>query len=138
GVTIQRYQNPNITWETARKANIGLEVNLFNMLDLNVDLYSEHRTNILMSRAYIPTTMGLQSTPKANVGEAKGQGLDIAIDIQKNYYSGFWFIGRFNMTYATNAYKVYEEPDYHETPWKSRIGRKIGQRWGYVAERLFV
>ncbi|MBY5956929.1 TonB-dependent receptor [Membranicola marinus] len=138
GVTIERYQNPNITWETAEKTNFGIEVNMLNMIDLNIDLFSEHRRNILMNRAYIPTTMGLQSTPRANVGEAKGQGVDVSVDVQKNYNSGFWYIGRFNLTYATSEFKVYEEPNYFESPWKSRIGHAIGQRWGYVAERLFV
>lgn len=138
GVTIQRYENPNITWETSQKSNIGLEINLFNAIDVKVDLFSEHRTNILMNRAYIPTTMGLESIPRANVGEAKGRGLDASIDLQKNYNSGFWYIGRFNITYATSEFKVYEEPNYLESPWKSRIGQPIGQQWGYVAERLFV
>ncbi len=138
GVTIDRYENPAITWETAEKTNIGIEMNLFNMIDVNVDLFSEHRTNILMSRAFIPTTLGLQSTPRANVGEATGQGLDVSVDIQKNYNSGFWYVGRFNLTYATSEFKVFEEPNYLDAPWKSRIGHSLGQRWGYVAERLFV
>jgi len=33
---------------------------------------------------------------------------------------------------------VYEEPTYDNAPWKSRVGYKINQQWGYIAERLFV
>lgn len=43
-----------------------------------------------------------------------------------------------NFTYATSKYKEYEEADYSDVPWKSHIGRKIKQSWGYVAERLFI
>lgn len=138
GITVQRYENPDISWETSEKTNLGLEVNFLNSIDLIVDLYKEHRTNILMNRAYIPTTLGLQSIPRANVGEAKGRGIDASIDYQKSFHSGFWLVGRANFTYATSEFRVYEEPDYSETPWKSRIGRSLGQQWGYVAERLFV
>lgn len=27
---------------------------------------------------------------------------------------------------------------YVQTPWRSRIDQKLSQRWGYVAERLFL
>jgi TonB-linked SusC/RagA family outer membrane protein len=138
GISVIRYANPEITWETSNKTNIGFEMNLFNALDFNVDVYKEHRTNILMNRAFIPATLGLQSMPRANVGEAKGKGIDLSVDYQKNFQSGWWLISRVNFTYATSEFKVYEEPNYIATPWKSRIGKSLGQTWGYVAERLFV
>lgn len=46
--------------------------------------------------------------------------------------------GRLNFTYGRGKYKVYEEPDYSSTPWRSRIGQSVKQAWGYVAERLFI
>lgn len=138
GISVTRYANPEITWETSNKTNIGFEMNLFNSLDFNAEVYQEHRTNILMNRAFIPATLGLQSMPRANVGEAKGKGIDLSLDYSKNFQNGWWLIGHLNFTYATSAFQVYEEPDYTATPWKSRIGRSLGQSWGYVAERLFV
>ncbi len=138
GISVSRYENQDITWETADKTNLGFEMNLFNSVDFNVDVYKEHRSNILMSRSYIPATLGLQSTPRANVGEANGKGIDLSIDYQKNFQSGWWLVGRANFTYATSDFSVYEEPDFSKTPWKSRVGKSLGQTWGYVAERLFV
>ncbi|MCX6220250.1 MAG: TonB-dependent receptor [Bacteroidia bacterium] len=138
GISVSRYENQEITWETANKTNIGFEMNLFNSLDFNVDVYKEYRTNILMNRAFIPSTLGLQSIPRANVGEASGKGIDLSLDYQKNFKSGWWLVGRVNFTYATSEFRVYEEPNYSATPWKSKIGRSLGQSWGYVAERLFV
>ena len=46
--------------------------------------------------------------------------------------------GRFNFTYATSKITKYEEVDYSNTPWRSKVGHSINQQWGYVAERLFV
>jgi len=138
GVSVTRYENPDITWEKARKTNLGVEMNLFNMIDIYADFYREHRSNILMDRAYIPSTMGLQSVPRANLGEARSRGVDLSMDVQKHFRSGWWLFVRGNFTYATAEYTRYEEPDYSASPWMSRVGRPLGQANGYVAERLFV
>ena len=138
GISISRYENPNISWEISRKSNLGIEVDLLSMFDINIDVYKEDRRNILMTRTYIPTTMGLQAPSKANVGRAKGKGIDFSIDFNKSFTPDFWLTGRFNFTYATNKYVEVDEPNYSDTPWKSLVGQKIGQQTGYLAERLFV
>ena len=80
GVSVSRYSNPDITWEKALKTNLGLEVILLNSFDIALDVYSEHRTSIFMVRTATPATMGLQAQPGANIGEAKGSGVDFSID----------------------------------------------------------
>jgi TonB-linked SusC/RagA family outer membrane protein len=138
GVSISKYPNDNITWETAKKLNIGIELGMFNKLDIQADLFSEYRNNILMTRSAIPSTMGLQDIPRANVGEAASKGIDISLNYNHSITKDFWVSGMANFTYATSEFKVYEEPDYSDTPWKSHVGRSLNQKWGYVAERLFV
>jgi TonB-linked SusC/RagA family outer membrane protein len=138
GVSIVRYPNENITWETSKKTNLGLELGLFNKWELQVDVYRDDRYNILMDRSSIPTTMGLSTGIKANVGKAVSKGVDLSLDYNQYFSNNFWMSGRANFTYAHSAYKVYEEPDYSLTPWRSRVGYSLSQQWGYVAERLFV
>lgn len=138
GVSISRYANDQITWETAQKLNVGTEIGLFDKLEIMVDVYHEHRRNILMSRASIPTTMGLQATPQANVGQAIGRGIDFSLDYNQSFANGLWVTARANFTYATAKYKVYEDVDNTATPWLNRLGQPVTQQWGYIAERLFV
>lgn len=138
GVSINRYANDQITWEVASKLNLGLELGLFGKIDIMADVYKENRKNILQSRTNIPATMGLHVTPRANVAEAAGKGIDLSMDINHFFNSDFWITGRLNFTYATSEWMLYEEPDNSLTPWLSRIGLPINQQWGYVAERLFV
>jgi TonB-linked SusC/RagA family outer membrane protein len=141
GISIQRYADPDITWEISKKQNYGLEVNLWNSLEIQVDHFREKRIQILQERASIPTTMGLQgSNPRANIGEASGNGWEVSIDYNKSFNKDLWAMIRGNFTYAASKYDVYEEPDYVAAgaPWRSRVGNKLSQIYGYIAERLFI
>ena len=140
GISISRYEDPYITWEISRKSNFGIELNLWNSLEIQADYFRENRSNILQTRADIPTTMGLQAIPKANIGEAAGSGVDISVDYNKVFNKDLYMILRGNFTYASSEFLIYEEPDYVSinTPWRSHVGQKISQRWGYIAERLFL
>lgn len=137
GISISRYSNEDITWETARKTNFGIELGLFDKIELQADYFIESRWNILMPRASIPTTMGLQAEVLANVGKAKSSGVDLSLDYNHVINKDFWLTGMANFTYATSQFEVYEEPKYSNAPWKSRIGTSLNQGFGYVAERLF-
>src|SRR5690606_34943251 len=138
GISISRYEDPFITWEISQKTNLGLELNLWNSLEIQADYFSEQRSNILQTRADIPTTMGLQATPKANIGKASSQGGEVSVDYNKSFDSGFWAVLRGNFSFTSSRFEIYEEPDYSATPWRSREGQRISQRWGYIAERLFL
>lgn len=138
GVSISRYENPDITWEIAQKTNIGIEMKLFNKIGIEADFFTEYRRNILMTRAFIPSYLGLSAPIRANVGEAAGRGFDMSIDYQHSFSPDFWITARGNFTYATSEFKVNEEPEYEVETWKSKIGYPLSQRWGYIAERLFV
>lgn len=140
GISMSRYANEYISWETAYKTNLGVELNLLDKLEVQADVFFEKRKNILMTRSDIPSTMGLVATPQANVGKASGKGFEVSMDYTHSFPSGLWLIGRGTFTYATGRFDLYEEPDYAKdgTPWRAHTGQKIGQVWGYVAERLFV
>src|SRR5690606_27518249 len=131
GVSIGNYPNSLIGWEIAHKTNLGLEIGLANgKADIMVDVFRERRTNIRQDRADIPISMGLWSIPQVNVGEANGEGIDVSLDYNQTFGNRFWMVARGNFTYARSTFQVYEEVDYPDTPWKSRIGRPISQRWG--------
>ena len=138
GVSVTRYANEDITWEKSYQQNLGLELGLFRAITLNVDFFKQHRTNILMARAFVPTTMGLSAPIQANVGESSSQGVDAALTVSKTFDNGLFLSAMGNFTYATNKYLVNEEPEYQNEPWRSRVGQNIYQTYGYIAERFFV
>jgi TonB-linked SusC/RagA family outer membrane protein len=138
-VEFLRYANPYITWEISRKQNYGLELKLWNSLELQFDYSRENRSNILQERI-IPTTMGLSGgeIPKANIAEASGQGFEVMVDYSKSFNKDFWTVVRGTFTYASSKFDVYEEMDYDLGPRRSHVGQKLSQEYGYIAERLFL
>lgn len=138
-ISFNQYANPLIGWETSYKTNLGLELILFKDLAINVDLFKERRVNILQERSE-PSTMGLKSHPFVSIGKAKSKGFEISADYNHSFTPDFFVSFRGNFTYAGSAYVEFEEPDYALAglPYKSVIGRSLGQQWGLVAERLFI
>lgn len=138
GIAISRYANNDITWEEAEITNLGMDLSLFNSLNIVVDVYRQHRRKILMSRAFIPTTLGLTTNVSANVGEAEGKGFDVAMDYHKTFGKA-WIQARGTFTFATSKLLVNEEPDYPQNmKYLSRVGHSLALVYGFLAERLFV
>lgn len=137
GVSFNRYANDKIGWETAYKMNVGIEASTKYGLSLNAEFFTERRENILLNRV-IPGTMGIQPAVKANLGKAKGHGMDLELNYEKSFNKDLWITGRGTFTYAVSEAVEWEEPDYSNTPWLSKVGKSLGQTWGYIAERLFV
>lgn len=139
GIAVTRYENKDITWETSYKTNIGFELGLFNDLNIEFDVYREKRTNILMPRASIPNEIGLAAAVQANVGEARAQGFEVAMDYNKTFANQTWLSVRGNFTFATAKYSIYEEPEYApENKHLSRVDVPVSRGRGYIAERLFI
>jgi TonB-linked SusC/RagA family outer membrane protein len=136
GIDVERYANEGIGWEVAYKTNLGAEIALNNGLSANLDFFREKRTNILLDRV-MPSQLGVIPAVKSNLGTAQGQGFDMELNYEKSFNKDLWLTGRGTFTYATSKVMEWEEPDYSATPWMSRVGYKINQQWGYIAERLF-
>ena len=45
GVSIKRYANESIGWEISKKMNVGIELGLFDKVEIQADYYTERRSN---------------------------------------------------------------------------------------------
>jgi TonB-linked SusC/RagA family outer membrane protein len=139
GYHVNRYANPNITWEQSEKINLGVELSLFKeeAVKFQVDVFRDLRSRIYMARQNFPSTAGLETTIHGNAGKVESQGIDASLDIQHFFTRDAWITGRANLTYATNRYLELDEKNYPDEYLK-RKGSSISQPWGLIAERLFV
>ncbi len=129
----------DVTWETARRQNLGIEINtLNNNLQLIVELFKERREGILRQAYTIPYASGYRydNIPYGNIGITENKGIDITL--QYNKYFGRDAFLTFRGTFNYNRNKIIQDelPPW-QYPWLDRDGLPIGQRFGYVALGLF-
>ncbi|PZP42320.1 MAG: SusC/RagA family TonB-linked outer membrane protein [Pseudopedobacter saltans] len=82
GVNTIAYPNPDITWETSRQGNLGIDMTFLNSLNITIDLYKQHRFNIYQTRV-VPQALGLEAAVAANLGSANTKGMDVQMDYSK-------------------------------------------------------
>lgn len=129
--------NPNVTWETAWKHNLGIETRMFeNNLTLNVDLFYEKRDNILLIRQDIPVLIGQTNTPPVNVGKMENKGYEIELRYNKRVNKNLAFELGGNYNFARNKILSQTEPP-RKYPWMERTGKRFGEKFGYETEGFF-
>ncbi|MDR0543226.1 MAG: TonB-dependent receptor [Dysgonamonadaceae bacterium] len=136
GYIVNRYANEEISWDRSLKTNYGVELGLFEKLNLQVDYYTDLRSGIYETNEYVPSTMGLTTSIKSNIGVQDNKGIDISADFEWIAKRDFWLTSRFNFTYAHGVVIENGEPDYHYD-YQSKLHYSPNQPFGYVAERLF-
>ncbi|RZF59996.1 SusC/RagA family TonB-linked outer membrane protein [Sphingobacterium corticibacterium] len=136
GVEIRSYENRNISWETSRMSNVGVEATLFDKLNIIAEVYKNHRYDILRER-FIPSSEGLEASVSTNLGEVDSKGIDLSADYSKSFSNGWWTSFRGNFTFSTNRYTYIEEPNFAEE-WRHFMGQPLNRQYGFIAERLFV
>lgn len=138
-VTERAEPNPLITWERARKTDIGLEVSLFNsFLDLEVDYFYEKRSNMLVAPDVItPLEYGV-GLSQVNAGIMDNRGIDLFAGL--NYRAGKDWLVRLNgtFTFAKNKLlQTFENTVTYNNPNRRRTGRPLGTQFGYNALGFF-
>ena len=122
--------NPNVTWETASKINVGLDAAfLRDRLHTYVDFFWEDRQGILVSNeATLPAVTYLPSS-YVNEGRVKNHGFEVTLNWEDRIGDFRYSISP-NFSYAKN--KVIEmlevEPMYD---YLRRTGLPVGQPFGY-------
>ncbi len=129
---------PDLTWETASKKNIGLELGLWNnAVNYTIDFFREDRRDIFMQRTNVPGSAGFNRPVWANFGEVVNRGFDMSLTISKQLSQDFFVSALANYTFARNKITEQDESIGVQGTYRSHIGRPIGQLYGLIAEGLF-
>ena len=71
--------NVDLTWERTMNYNVGIDLSMFDRcLNFTADAYIRNTTDLLLDKAYAPST-GVTSA-KANLGELQNKGFEFQID----------------------------------------------------------
>lgn len=127
--------NPDLTWERAKKMNIGADIYLFkDKVRITADYFHERRTNILTTRSIIPTIVGA-SFPAYNLGKMTNRGVDGEITYRDRVgIFNYWAKGIF--TFARNKVEYMEEvPNVYS--YQNKTGQPHQQFYGLIAEGFY-
>ena len=128
--------NPLVTWETARKQNYGLDMNLFGgKLGLNVDYFREYRKDILTKRQTVPGYLAID-LPAVNIGEVKNQGYEIELKWRQKIRPDVRYWINLNTSHAVNEIIFMDEVEQPE-PYLYRTGHPVNQYFGYIFEGFY-
>ncbi len=139
GAYVDTEANPNITWEVAKKTDIGLEASLWNSLvTMEVDYFHEMRSNMLLSpEVTVPYEYGLDLAEE-NAGKMKNNGLEMSIGLNYRFANGLKVGLNGNFSYARNKLvEVFETDATYNNPNRRKTGRPLNTMFGYHSLGLF-
>ena len=128
--------NPNVTWEHAYKQDYGVDVNFFkDRLRATFDYYYEHRTDILLTSAEIPSFIGF-TLPPTNDGVVNSWGYELSLKWQDQIGKNFRYWVGGNLSYNQNeVVERMEAPAPND--YQLQKGHRLGARSMYQFWRFY-
>lgn len=130
---ITRLGNPNLSWETVEKRNLGIDYTFFNgKISGSVDVFSDDRSRIIINgnNRAIPTYFGV-SAPQANLGRVKGKGYEFELRFNHTFGKNLRVWANTNMTHAENKTIFRDDPDLLPE-YQKNAGQMLGQTRSYM------
>lgn len=131
--------NINITWERAKKSDIGIEGTLFNgLFSFEADYFYEKRSNMLVSPdVTTPVEYGV-GISQVNAGVMENKGIDLSATLSKMFSKNVFVSIRGTFTYTKNRLlQVFENPVTFNNPNRRLTGRPLGTQFGFKAIGYF-
>ncbi|MGN6437171.1 MAG: SusC/RagA family TonB-linked outer membrane protein [Agriterribacter sp.] len=131
--------NPNITWERARKVNIGAEFSLFKgLFTLEADYFFEKRNNMLVApNVSVPGEYGI-GLAQENAATMSNRGFEFTAGSTYRPSKDLTIGLTANFTFARNKLlQIFENSATFNNPNRKLTGRALGTQFGYRALGYF-
>jgi TonB-linked SusC/RagA family outer membrane protein len=131
--------NPFITWERAKKTDIGFEGTLWKgLLNFEIDYFREKRSNMLVNPdVVLPSEYGI-GLSQVNAGIMQNRGIEFSASSTYRVNSDLQISLGGNFTFAKNkVLQVFETPTTYNNPNRRVTGRPLGTQFGFNALGFF-
>jgi hypothetical protein len=131
--------NPNLTWEKARKTNIGIDATLLKHLTVTIDLFHEHRYDIITdmsggNKLGFSDIVG-KDAPYINSGIVNNKGFDLEMGWSGSIGKNATYFIRPNVSFARNNIVFMNEIPY-AFAGRANTGRRIGEHFTYIYDHF--
>ena len=121
--------------EKAYKYNVGIDAKLFDALDVTLDLWKQHRTDIWVSAAGKYSAVLGMDAPYENAGIVDAHGLELGLDFNKTFGQVMFNLGGNFMLTKSKIKEQLEEPRLYDN--LVQTGNPVGQIYGLEAIGFF-
>ena len=132
--------NANLTWEKARKLNVGIDFTTLNQrLALTIDAFYEYRFDIItdMNSDGImgyPDIVGKDAALQ-NLGEVSNRGVDIELSWNDKIGKDFRYYIRPPLTFSRNRLE-YKAEVARKNSWRKETGKRLYENFVYVFDHF--
>lgn len=131
--------NPNITWERAKKTDVGIEASLWRgLLNVEADFFYEKRSNMLVNPdVIVPAEYGI-GLSQVNAGVMQNKGIDLSVGSSRRISKDLRFSLSGSFTYAVNSLlQVFEASATYDNPNRRLTGKPLGTQFGFKSLGFF-
>ena len=132
--------NENLTWEKARKLNVGIDFTTLNQrLALTVDAFYEYRFDIITDMngdgiMGYPDIVGKDAALQ-NLGEVSNRGVDVELSWNDKIGKDFRYYIRPNLTFSRNRLE-YKAEVARKNSWRKETGKRLYENFVYVFDHF--
>lgn len=132
--------NANLTWEKARKLNVGIDFTTLNQrLALTIDAFYEYRFDIITDMnsdgiMEYPDIVGKDAALQ-NLGEVSNRGVDIELSWNDKIGKDFRYYIRPNLTFSRNRLE-YKAEVARKNSWRKETGKRLYENFVYVFDHF--
>lgn len=136
GAAVTTVANKDITWETTRIIDFGVDLGLLNnKLAITADYYQKHTFDILYD---ISVSKMLGASPSStNAGEVKNTGWDFDISYRNSIGDFYYGVSTLFSINKNKVVKLYGDLE-NDINSGLFVGHPVGSSYGYVSDGLFV
>jgi len=136
GLAPTQLGNPNLSWENRKAADIGLELGLFNRVNITFDVYKNVTDNLLFNLP-LPLNSGFSSIA-SNIGQITNKGIELSLSANVLKINHFSWDFNANITWNNNRVtKLSGQPFAAGFASWVQEGYALGSFRGYVVEKVF-
>jgi TonB-dependent starch-binding outer membrane protein SusC len=137
GARVTTLNNPDVTWETTRVTDFGLDFSLFKGKITGVFDYFDKYTDNILSSVQVTKIIG-KSIGQSNVGAVSNKGVEINLTYNGKIGKDFRFAIAPNFTYVKNAVEKLADGALTDINNNRIVGEPLGIIYGYTTDGLFV
>ena len=150
GTAVGPIANPEIKWEQQIPLDIGLDIELFDKVNITMDYFKKTTEDLLVSAqtsGIIGVSAPGSSVPVVNAGTVENKGFEFSIGYKESISEDFKFNVNYNfttlnnnVTFVGNSTGILEGGSFgvgQDPPSRMEAGFPIGYFYGYQTDGIF-